>query len=139
MDFLVKEEILKFKNKYNELEIEVGDKLYYDESNNIHVLKAGYFQSISRMIYSQDRHSFYEKFKKEIKRLNKILSSLLLNNNIFIINFNQNNLVYIQDIKNLHKKLLDIIKILKKTYENDKEFILKLTNLEDKIHFYYKN
>lgn len=137
MDFLIREEILKFKNRFNELEIEVGDKLYYDENDTINVIKSGYLQSVTRIIYFQDRHGFYEKFKKDIKRLNKIFKGLLLDNNIFFINFSQKNILFVQEIRVIHNKLLDILKILKETYKDDSDYIDKLIELELSINSFY--
>lgn len=143
MDFLLKEELTKLDTKFNNLDkLKKGDKLYY-ENENIMILENSYFQSITRLLYFQDRHTFYNKFKKDINRLNKIFSSLLFktinNTNSIILNTNNivlNNDYYVQ-INFIHNKIIKAINILKKTYEDDVDYLIKLDNLKNSIKFFY--
>ncbi|ADO67109.1 hypothetical protein crov076 [Cafeteria roenbergensis virus] len=135
MEFLLEEEINKFINKFKNLQnLKVGDKLYYN-NNNVEILQNGYFQSLTRLVYSQNRIKFYDEFKKDITRLNKILKHLInKNNNIIIFSLN---FPTINKIKNIHKILIKTLKTQITTYQTDLEYVGKLNKLLESIYVFY--
>ena len=137
MDLLLDKELKRYETMLEVLkDIEVGDKLYY-ENGEIKILKSGYMQSLTRLIYSQNRNLFLEEFKKDIKNLNKLFNSILLNNHIILFSFVPYNQNFINRFNNIHKNILKVIEKLLKTYEDDEEFIVKLRMVENSIRELY--
>ena len=63
------------------------------------ISKKGYFQSVSRLLSSNDRRKFLTNFIKDIERINRLYDSIILNLNIMMFAFLKN---YFQNIKSLH-------------------------------------
>jgi len=138
MDFLVEEELVKFNNKFKNInKLEKGDKMYYN-NDVIEIVKCGYFQGITRFLSFQDRQTFYDKLKKDIIRLNRIIDNLIIQNNFFLGVLSHTNCLNFKKIKILHKKILKSLSILIETYEEDKEYVKKLFNLVKIINNNYK-
>lgn len=138
MDFLVEEELNKFKNKFKNLDkLEKGDKMYY-QNNVIEIIKGGYLQGLTRFISFQDRYKFYDEFKKDIERLNKIIDNLIVQYNVLLGVLSHKYYLNFGKIKKLHQKILRVLSILIETYHDDKEYVKKLFHLIKIINRFYK-
>lgn len=134
MNYLLNQEINKYNKNFEELiKIKVGDKPYYvdDKIKLSETSSIPYFQTLTRTLFSLNRNDFLEKFTEDVKNIYKLYQSINKSNNMILLNLEFYSNKTNSKIKGLINQIFNIIEILKKTYQEDKEFVKKLDNLQN--------
>ena len=117
--------------------LKTGDKLGYDEANNLYISSSGYFQSIKRWYYSQTRDSVFKDLNEQIKEYILFLR-FLYNSYLGSVGNEISNTQFKKIIVRTHKLsgvLVNALYFLAKTYKDDKKLILKLNKLKEDIDY----
>lgn len=126
-----------FRKKLGILEnLKSGDKIGFDNSNNIYINENNYIQGLSRWFYSQKREEVFRKLDEYIQ------DYLLYLRYVDDVYTNTKNLYYsnivkqvITSISSLSTSIINALDILRKTYQDDSEIVNKIMSLKNSIDY----
>lgn len=113
---------------YNFTQIQINDKIYFDNSNTIHINKQDIMGSVYRWIYSINRDNTINKLKQSIDELLQFKTMINMYFNTTYTHANVLMLI-INQINDLLTNITKSIDILIQTYSNDKQIIDNLKQI----------
>ena len=117
--------------------LQVGDKIGYDENNNLYIDRSGYRQGIIRWYYKQSRTGAIDKLKSKI---DEYILFIRFIDNVYgeTIDENHRSLVrsIIKNITILHNTITNALFFLSKTYKSDKKIHETIIMIKDSLTFY---
>ena len=128
----------KFESRFSCLRfIKEGDKIGYTKENELYLDTNGYFQSISRWYYDQNRTNTFTIFKKQV---NDFMLFLRYLTNIEPYHLHNNSdtediTKLITDTKNLSAVLVNALFFLAKTYKDDKQLVSQLNKMKSDVDY----
>ena len=127
----------KFQNEFGILkELKNGDKVGFDDSNNIYISVSSYIQGLTRWFYSQKRDEVFRKLDDSIQ------DYLLYLQYVDDVYTNTTSLHYanivkqvITRISSLSTSIINALDILRTTYQDDNDIIQKILRLKNSIDY----